>query len=1047
MAAENIDNTVNGTGLFPAKVPGLSDAADIQAALRLYHYGSYTYDGANTNTTNLVNPSIAKHLQNLVDADAAEVTNRNSAITTHNTATTSVHGIANTADLATKTYVNTAVSGAVGGVVGEFSNLAGTAIDWNPVDERFDVEPRLANSGTVITKTESFTLSPDDVGKTAILYSSNPMIVTLPANASVEIPVGYSIDIIQTGTGSVTVSEGSGAVSINSKSNIKSLDGQYSKGTLVKIADNTWFFFGNLLNVVTPVTPTAPTPVAPTPVAPTPTPPTPTPPTPTPPTPTPPTPTPPTPTPPTPTPPTPTPPTPTPPQLPTPTLSVTSQGWNSYPNAAYANITVGNFDYENTYTSTIGTQNPEFPEEWNLGNLNPNQSYTVYITASRAGYTSAQGSITFSANPASTPTPVAPTPTGPTTYNIYTYCDPLFPSMRGGAYGTQTAGTTVITGTTTTQGLTSEQIVAQLGYAGGCPTVPIVNPGTVYISYCYQGAPVVESYPINADNILTTNINEACSVYTTLLNNIGATSIDCSTSSARTAPTGCAPAPTPTPTPTCPSSNIYGVTQGGVYSGSCPDGSCPGCSNYQDNWYKCSDGSSGVKFYTGLGCTTPTPTPPVTTCTMPSVVGDTEIVASNKITTAGIAYEFTNYYGNNQGATAQNNGTVAAQDPAPGTTHSCGYQTNATLYIYQYTAPTPVAPTPTAPTPTSTIYYAYGCCNGDPVVIDGPNNNTARAEYQSATGCTAGGASTNYNTALANAQAACDAQTPTPVAPTPTAPNCQQCDGYSPYADGSYGTRANDDCYSGSEYYRVCITPSGCLNRTDTFGCVPSTPVAPTPVAPTPTAVCPPNDGRSYTNTRTTTNTCSDLGLTYVCTDGLFQYCLSATPVAPTPVAPTPVAPTPTASYPTLLSGLHYCAAGDAPNPASPCPSNGSGTGVNCVDGGASGSSCAPTPVAPTPVAPTPVAPTPTAPNCNYCDPLYSGGACGQYGNGTLCYTPSGCENRCDGDHPPVPAPVAPVAPTAPSRYTCTPSDYANQCCSCFSVGACDANGSAWPAC
>lgn len=934
MAAENIDNTVNGTGLFPAKVPGLSDAADIQAALRLYHYGSYAYDGANTNPTLLPNPSIAKHLQNLVDADAAEVTNRNAAITAHSSATTNIHGISNTANLATQTYVNTAISAAVGGVTGEFSNLAGTAIDWNSVDERFDVEPRLANSGTIITKTESFILSASDVGKTAILYSSNPMTVTLPANASVEIPVGYSIDIIQTGTGSVTVSEGSSAVSINSKSNIKSLDGQYSKGTLVKIADNTWFFFGNLLNVVTPVTPTAPTPVAPTPVAPTPTPPAPTPPAPTPPSPTPPSPTP----------PSPTPPVPTPPQLPTPSLSVTSQGWNSYPNAAYANIGVGNYNYENVYTSNLGTQNPEFPEEWNLGNLNPNQSYTVYITASRAGYTSAQGSITFSANPASTPTPVAPTPvaptpTGPTTYNIYTYCDPLFPAMRGGAYGTQTAGTTVNTGTTTNPSLSSEQIVAQLGYAGGCPTVPIVNPGTVYLSYCSQGSPVVESYPVNADNVLTTNINEACSVYTTLLTNIGATSIDCSTSSARVAPTNCAPAPTPV-------------------------------------------------------------------------------------------------------------------------------------------APTPVAPTPTAPTPVATGYYAWGCCNGDPLVIDGPNNATARADYQSVGGCTAAGVLSTYAAALSAAQERCNessptptpptttyylAQTtidfqnddcvsapayvssqttapatvgsiytissgsrtlttgywstvsaadavaqllagtsrcqtptpvaPTPVAPTPTAPNCQQCDGFSPYADGTYGTRANDACGSGSEYYRVCITPSGCLNRTDTFGCVPSTPVAPAPVAPTPVAPTP--TGGSATCPGQSTNpalyTCAELGLT-------------------------------------RLGGSDYYSV-----PA----------GWSCCS--------APAPVAPTPVAPTPVAPTPTAPlDCSPCDPQYSGGSCGQYGNGTLCYTPSGCPNRCDGDHPPTPtapAPVAPVAPTAPSRYTCSPSDYANQCCSCFSVGACDANGSSWPAC
>ena len=40
MAAEYIDDTENGSGLYPTKIPGYEDAADIQEALRLYHYGS-----------------------------------------------------------------------------------------------------------------------------------------------------------------------------------------------------------------------------------------------------------------------------------------------------------------------------------------------------------------------------------------------------------------------------------------------------------------------------------------------------------------------------------------------------------------------------------------------------------------------------------------------------------------------------------------------------------------------------------------------------------------------------------------------------------------------------------------------------------------------------------------------------------------------------------------------------------------------------------------------------------------------------------------------
>jgi hypothetical protein len=59
MAAESIGS------LVPTKIPGLSDQADIQAALRLYHYGSYTFDTAETNAANLVNPSVAYTLNNL----------------------------------------------------------------------------------------------------------------------------------------------------------------------------------------------------------------------------------------------------------------------------------------------------------------------------------------------------------------------------------------------------------------------------------------------------------------------------------------------------------------------------------------------------------------------------------------------------------------------------------------------------------------------------------------------------------------------------------------------------------------------------------------------------------------------------------------------------------------------------------------------------------------------------------------------------------------------------------------------------------------------
>jgi hypothetical protein len=61
MAAENIGI------LVPTKIPGYVDTADIQAALRLYHYGSYDFDPNETDPAELINPSIAYTITDLQD--------------------------------------------------------------------------------------------------------------------------------------------------------------------------------------------------------------------------------------------------------------------------------------------------------------------------------------------------------------------------------------------------------------------------------------------------------------------------------------------------------------------------------------------------------------------------------------------------------------------------------------------------------------------------------------------------------------------------------------------------------------------------------------------------------------------------------------------------------------------------------------------------------------------------------------------------------------------------------------------------------------------
>ena len=827
MAEENIDNTVGGTGLFNTKIPGLSDAADIQAALRLYHYGTYTYDGANTNPALLPNPSIAKHLQNLVNADAAEVTNRNSAISTHNADTTDVHGIANTANLATKSYVDAGILSAINGATGAYSDLAGTGLDWNSVNERFDVEPRISNVSTVITKNNNFTLSLDDVSKTILLSSSiagspipgdpNPpitMTLTVPNNNTVAIPVGYQYNLIQFNYGRTIFNPASG-VTINSKNGQMWIDAQYGKATLVKVDTNIWVAYGDIYEGASTPTPVAPTPV---PVAPVPVPtPVPTPvaqpvaPTPivTPTTPTPIV---------TPTTPTPivTPTTPTPtalPTLPTPTFTVYT-GWQVYPGSVYATFDITNFDttYTTTYSSTLGTQNTEFLEQFIVENLTPNQSYTVSITASKNGYTSSTGSVTFTANPfvqptptpttPVAPTPVAPTPTTPTPVAALS-CPP--PGDTSGSFSDpcgfdptrccDSDGRPYVAPTPTPTTPTAPTPVAPTPVVVHCPDCIDDDAGFCqgndYYQYQYSPSGQCQCSPrlleVNAIGCRTTPTAPTPAAPTPV-------------APTPAAPTPAAPtpvAPTPNPTPT----SSYGS---GCYYASNEE-QCPGTFNPDTN--ECCPNFNGG----GNTPASPTPTPvaptPTPVAPTPNPVAPTPVpVAPVPVPTpvaqpvAPISLPCSSANGNC--------GSSPCADCDPGRSgvqedDSCpsGYRnvcwtggscpnTGACVPVAPTPAPTPAAPTPAAPTP------------------------------------------------VAPTPAAPTPVAPTPAAPTPAAPT--------PVPTASQRCCQDDDAgfCSGSNYYQYQWDPctgSSCSPRlleVNAIGCRP-TPTAPTPTAPTPAAPTP----------------------------------------------------------------------------------------------------------------------------------------------------------------------------------------------------------------
>ena len=75
MAVENIGN------LVPTKIPALIDDANIQDALKAYHYGSYDFDTSETDPAQLLVPSMAHTINDLQeqidDNEALELAARN----------------------------------------------------------------------------------------------------------------------------------------------------------------------------------------------------------------------------------------------------------------------------------------------------------------------------------------------------------------------------------------------------------------------------------------------------------------------------------------------------------------------------------------------------------------------------------------------------------------------------------------------------------------------------------------------------------------------------------------------------------------------------------------------------------------------------------------------------------------------------------------------------------------------------------------------------------------------------------------------------------
>jgi hypothetical protein len=100
-------------------------------------------------------------------------------------------------------------------------------------------------------QTSSYTTVLNDGGAVVTMTNASANTFSIPTNSSVGFPVGSSITIIQAGAGQTTiqaVTSGTTTVaSTGATASAPKLRAQYSTATVLKIATDTWYVFGDIL--------------------------------------------------------------------------------------------------------------------------------------------------------------------------------------------------------------------------------------------------------------------------------------------------------------------------------------------------------------------------------------------------------------------------------------------------------------------------------------------------------------------------------------------------------------------------------------------------------------------------------------------------------------------------------------------------------------------------------------------------------------------------------------------------------------------------------
>jgi hypothetical protein len=298
--------TVDYSTLAGAGIDWNSDTDAFDIANTVATTANITDHNAETTSVHgIADTSVLATISDVDDAQSDAETSASGYVTTHNNETTNVHGIADTSILVTttgtQTLTNKTITSPVGLVkadvgLGSVDNTADadkpvsaatvTAIatakseaiadataqvtavlDGAPgaLDTLNELAAALGDdadfAGTITTslglkvdsltpisaKTASYTLSSlterDDLIE---MGSASAITLSIPTDATLDYPIGTSIDILQTGAGQVTIAAVTpGTTTVNATPGLK-LRTTWSSATLFKRAANTWVVYGDL---------------------------------------------------------------------------------------------------------------------------------------------------------------------------------------------------------------------------------------------------------------------------------------------------------------------------------------------------------------------------------------------------------------------------------------------------------------------------------------------------------------------------------------------------------------------------------------------------------------------------------------------------------------------------------------------------------------------------------------------------------------------------------------------------------------------------------